>query len=62
MKFEDIDATIIKIKVMIVKKLLSIFPIISFGFVSKRSTDIAFLVKIISDPRQINKAKKEKMM
>ena len=51
----------IAIKDNTVKKLLSIFPIISFGFVSNLSTDIAFFVRIMSEPRVISNAKNEKI-
>ena len=41
------------------RKVLSILPIISLGFVSRPSTLILFLTKIISEPMTINIAKKE---
>ena len=36
--------------------MLLILPIISFGFVNNLSTVIEFCARIISDPKQINKA------
>ena len=36
--------------------MLLILPIISFGFVNNLSTVMEFCARIISDPKQINKA------
>ena len=58
-KLVEQDATIIKIITTVDKKVLSSFPIISFGLVSKLSTSIKFLDRTISDPKTINTANTE---
>ena len=58
-KFVDEEATNIKSKPITVKYVLSNFPIISVGFVNILSIASIFLLKIMSEPKTIKKAKRE---